>query len=125
MVLLDHSSKNLYFSGRSCLINAPPAHKVLSWHGTAPPYSRPAAGSCKRASNHKEKKNVTTKPDSYPWTEFPGDLPSTFALPDFNSVYFSYGFDWIKNKTLGLRITGDFGYARYMSYNIYGELAGT
>ena len=68
---------------------------------------------------------MTPQPDTKPWLEFPGNSPSTFALPDYHSVYFSYGFDWIKNKTLGLRITGDFGHARYMSYNIYGEVLGT
>lgn len=68
---------------------------------------------------------MTPECEIYPWKEFSGQLLSTYALPDYNSIYFSYGFDWKNNKTLGLRITGDFGYARYMSYNIYGELEGT
>jgi hypothetical protein len=59
------------------------------------------------------------------WKAFPGKSHSTLALPDYNSNYFAYGFDWKKNQSLGLLITGDFGYARYMSYNIYGAVSGT
>lgn len=62
--------------------------------------------------------------DTGVWTPFLGKDPKTLALPDYQSNYFAYGFDWKKDPTLGLRITGDFGYARYMSYNIYPELGG-
>jgi hypothetical protein len=59
------------------------------------------------------------------WTPFLGKVPTTLALPDYYANYFAYGFDWKRNPHVGLRITGDFGYARYMSYNLYRALKGT
>lgn len=68
---------------------------------------------------------MTNGPDTKTWQEFLGTSSSTLALPDYKSNYFAYGFDWKKNQNLGLKITGEFGYARYMSYNIYAALDGT
>jgi hypothetical protein len=55
------------------------------------------------------------------WEKFPGQDPSTPALPDYYSNYFDYSFDRTIGgaKYVGLRITGEFAYARYMSFNIY------
>jgi hypothetical protein len=55
------------------------------------------------------------------WEEFLGKDPRTLALPDFNSNYFDYSFERTTDAAqhTGLRITGEFPYARYMSFNIY------
>jgi hypothetical protein len=56
------------------------------------------------------------------WEPFLGTDDQTPALPDWNSNYFAYTFDRRNpndNAFVGLRITGDYGYARYMSFNIY------
>lgn len=58
------------------------------------------------------------------WTPYLGTDSATLALPDYHSNYFGYAFDWKNNQHVGLRITGEFGYARYMSYNIYDEVSG-
>jgi hypothetical protein len=65
-------------------------------------------------------------PDSV-WEAFPGKDITTLALPDFYSNYFAYSFDRTEGdaRYIGLRITGEFGYARYMSYNIYDAEEGT
>ncbi len=68
---------------------------------------------------------MTAKSDSEIWTPFLGQVPTTLALPDYYANYFAYGFDWKRNPHVGLRITGDFGYARYMSYNLYSAVRGT
>lgn len=68
---------------------------------------------------------MTRISDSEHWKQFRGTDPATLALPDYHSIYYAYGFDWRKNQNLGLVITGEFGYARYMSYNIYREAKGT
>jgi hypothetical protein len=54
------------------------------------------------------------------WEQFLGTDPSTLALPDYYSNYFAYSFER-KGDTqyVALRITGEFAYARYMSYNVY------
>lgn len=55
------------------------------------------------------------------WEKFMGNDPTTLALPDFFSNYFAYSFDRSADDAqyVGLRITGAYAYARYMSYNIY------
>lgn len=55
------------------------------------------------------------------WEEFLAGDTETLALPDFYSSYFDYSFDrTVGNaKYVGLRLTGEFAYARYMSFNIY------
>ncbi|MBN2441696.1 MAG: hypothetical protein JXJ04_10120 [Spirochaetales bacterium] len=55
------------------------------------------------------------------WEYFLGTKRSTLALPDYYANYFAYSFDRQKSQraSIGLRITGLFAYARYMSYNIY------
>jgi hypothetical protein len=55
------------------------------------------------------------------WEYFLGKDPRTPALPDYYSNYFDYSFDRTQGdaRYIGLRITGEFGYARYMSYNVY------
>jgi hypothetical protein len=55
------------------------------------------------------------------WEVFPGKDDTTLALPDFYSNYFDYSFDRSQGraKYVGLRVTGEFAYARYMSFNIY------
>ena len=61
------------------------------------------------------------------WEEFPGKDINTLALPDYYSNYFDYAFDRTTGdaKYTGLRITGEFAYARYMSYNVYDANVGT
>lgn len=68
---------------------------------------------------------MTEKSDSKIWTPFLGQVPTTLALPDYYANYFAYGFDLKRNPNVGLRIAGDFGYARYMSYNLYRAVKGT
>jgi hypothetical protein len=61
------------------------------------------------------------------WEEFLGQDPKTLALPDYNSNYFAYSFERTTDETrnIGLRITGEFPYARYMSFNVYDGDEGT
>lgn len=61
------------------------------------------------------------------WEEFLGTDPKTLALPDFYSNYFAFSFDRTVGDAqyIGLRITGAYAYARYMSYNIYDATVGT
>jgi hypothetical protein len=76
---------------------------------------------------------TTTSPDDI-WTPFLGQDPLTYALPDYYANYFAYSFNrhvgednqsgGENYQNIGLRIKGEFGYARYMSYNIYNTLAG-
>jgi hypothetical protein len=62
-----------------------------------------------------------TATDSYgAWEPFIGTDPLTPAIPDFYANYFAFSFKRTGNaRFVGLRLTGDFGYARYMSFNIY------
>lgn len=55
------------------------------------------------------------------WEPFIGTDPATPAIPDYNANYFSFAFSrWPADaQYIGLRIKGEFGYARYMSFNIY------
>ncbi|MBN1152280.1 MAG: hypothetical protein JXA58_03630 [Dehalococcoidia bacterium] len=62
------------------------------------------------------------------WEDFIGQDPLTPALPDYFANYFAYAFDREADSStayVGLRIVGEFGYARYMSYNIYDAVEGT
>lgn len=59
------------------------------------------------------------------WDVFPGDEPTSLALPDYFSTYLAYTFDTSLHPNTRLRITGDFPYARYMSFNIYPTRSGT
>ncbi|MBN1895903.1 hypothetical protein JW906_15560 [bacterium] len=62
------------------------------------------------------------------WEDFLGQDPDTPALPDYFANYFAYAFDREADSStayVGLRIVGEFGYARYMSYNIYDSEQGT
>ena len=54
------------------------------------------------------------------WEPFIGTDLTTPAIPDYNANYFTFAF--IRSdeaKYVGLRLKGQFGYARYMSFNIY------
>lgn len=71
---------------------------------------------------------MMTKENPYVnWEKFPGQDLSTLALPDYNSNYFAYSFERTTDETrnIGLRITGEFPYARYMSFNVYDGDEGT
>ncbi len=61
------------------------------------------------------------------WEEFMGQDKNTLALPDYNSNYFDYSFERNTEEArhTGLRITGKFPYARYMSFNLYDGDEGT
>jgi hypothetical protein len=67
------------------------------------------------------------QPSYAPWQAFLGDDPLVPALPDRDSNYFAFSFDRSGEDMayVGLRIRGDFGHARYMSYNIYDADEGT
>ncbi len=55
-----------------------------------------------------------------PWEPFIGTNSSTLALPDYHADYFAYSFVRTGEVAyVGLKISGQFGYARYMSYNFY------
>ncbi|MBV9959999.1 MAG: hypothetical protein JO360_16355 [Acidobacteria bacterium] len=68
---------------------------------------------------------MTTDNPHEQWQPHPGNQPSTLALPDYFSYYYSYSIDTTQIPNVGLRITGDFPYARYMSFNVYATTAGT
>jgi len=54
------------------------------------------------------------------WEPFIGTDLTTPAIPDYNANYFAYSFVRSDEaKYVGLRLKGQFGYARYMSFNIY------
>lgn len=54
------------------------------------------------------------------WEPFIGSDLTTPAIPDYYANYFSFAFTRRGlARYIGLRFTGQFGYARYMSYNIY------
>lgn len=54
------------------------------------------------------------------WEPFIGSDLTTPAIPDYYANYFSFAFTRRgEARYIGLRFTGQFGYARYMSYNIY------
>lgn len=61
------------------------------------------------------------------WEHFLGTDLTTLALPDYYANYFAYSFDRRTRgcRNIGLRINGEFAYARYMSYNIYDAKSGT
>src|ERR1044071_4712953 len=59
------------------------------------------------------------------WGVYPGDDPTSLALPDYFSTYLAYTFDTTLHPNTRLCITGDFPYARYMSFNIYPTRSGT
>jgi hypothetical protein len=60
------------------------------------------------------------------WKEFLGTDLETPAFPDRYCNYFVYSFSRKlgDSKHWGLRITGEFPYARYLSFNIYSALKG-
>lgn len=53
------------------------------------------------------------------WTENIGSNKTLPLLPDSNVNYFLYSFTRTKGSTIGIRIKGQYGYARYISYNVY------
>jgi hypothetical protein len=59
------------------------------------------------------------------WESYPGDESFSLALPDYFSVYLAYTYDTTLHPNTRLRITGDFPYARYMSFNVYATRSGT
>lgn len=63
-------------------------------------------------------KKEDTTPVAY-WTENIGSNKALPLLPDSNVNYFLYSFTRQKGSTMGIRIKGQYGFARYMSYNIY------
>lgn len=66
--------------------------------------------SCKKEENERElvywQENIGTRTD----------LP---FLPDANVNYFGYSFKRKNGDKIGIRIRGQYAYARYMSYNLY------
>jgi hypothetical protein len=61
------------------------------------------------------------EPQESLWEPFIGTDPTVIALPDLYSNYFAFSFDRSNgdDKYIGIRVKGQFGYARYMSYNLY------
>lgn len=60
------------------------------------------------------------------WEVYPGNIQTSLALPDYFSTYLSYTIDTAKLPAgNGLRITGDFPFARYMSFNFYATRVGS
>lgn len=53
------------------------------------------------------------------WQVYPGTDRASLALPDYYSTYLAYTIDTSQRPNTGLRITGDFPDARYMSFNVY------
>ena len=64
--------------------------------------------------------------DYAPREPFLGTNSATLALPDYHANYFAYSFVRTGGlANVGLKISGQFGHARYRSYNIYEAEAGT
>lgn len=63
-------------------------------------------------------KKETTQSVAY-WTENIGSNKTLPLLPDSNVNYFLYSFTRVKGASIGIRIKGQYGFARYMSYNVY------
>jgi hypothetical protein len=59
------------------------------------------------------------------WEYYPGNELYSLALPDYHSTYLSYTIDMKRHAGMGLRISGAFPKARYMSFNAYSTRAGT
>ena len=53
------------------------------------------------------------------WFENIGSRTDLPFLPDASVNYYGYSFLRNKSDKIGIRIKGRYGYARYMSYNIY------
>jgi hypothetical protein len=68
---------------------------------------------------------MTTKNTYGIWDIYPGNDPNSLALPDYFSTYLAYTYDTSLHPNTRLRITGDFPYAQYMSFNIYPTRSGT
>lgn len=59
------------------------------------------------------------------WESYPGNQSYSLALPDFHSTYLSYTVNINDIQDMGLRVTGSFPGARYMSFNVYATTQGT
>jgi len=59
------------------------------------------------------------------WSVYPGHRSTSLALPDYFSTYLSYSYDTLKYPNKGLRISGQFPSARYLSFNVYATRTGT
>jgi len=68
---------------------------------------------------------MTTTQHYGQWQVYPGNDPSSLALPDYYSIYLSYTLDTTTWPGRGLQITGKFPFARYMSVNVYGARTGS
>ena len=53
------------------------------------------------------------------WTAYLGDSDTIPAFPDRYANYWAYGFSRASMPQLGIRLTGHFPQARYMSVNVY------
>jgi hypothetical protein len=71
---------------------------------------------CFLGFNSCKKQDTTTQ--KY-WYENIGSRTDLPFLPDASVNYYGYSFLRNKGDKIGIRIKGKFGYARYMSYNIY------
>lgn len=58
-------------------------------------------------------------PEKKYWYENIGSRTDLPFLPDASVNYYGYSFKRNKGDKIGIRIKGRYGYARYMSYNIY------
>jgi len=56
------------------------------------------------------------------WFENIGSRTDLPFLPDGNVNYYGYFFSRNKGDKIGIRIKGKYGYARYMSYNVYDKV---
>lgn len=63
-----------------------------------------------------KKENITTK--QY-WIENIGSRNDIPFLPDASANYYGYSFLRKRGDKIGIRLKGKFGFARYMSFNIY------
>ena len=66
----------------------------------------------------KESPPTDHPPVSY-WKENIGSTPGLPLLPDSNVNYYLYIFKRKKGDPIAIRIKGQFGYARYMGFNVY------
>lgn len=66
-----------------------------------------------------KKETATIQEDITYWKENIGASPEVPLLPDANVNYYLYVFKRKKGDAIAIRIKGQYGYARYMGFNVY------
>jgi hypothetical protein len=120
----------VFFKGKYCLSDVITNQKIITMKASS--ILKPAVfisaiafvlGCQKIALSPSQLKseNATVSKQESLWQPFIGTDPKVIALPEVYTNYFTFSFDRTKgdDKYIGIRVKGQFGYARYMSYNLY------